>query len=86
VLVTSRIVYRTVVIIGRPIPEGETHERLSATNDGGWTVWNAEQRYTPLPEFKDWAYLGDLIRCDREYFDGKKHMEGVQPCMPQANK
>ena len=85
-LVTSRIVYRTVVIIGRPIPESETHERLFTTKEKEWTVWDAEQRYTPLPEFKDWGYLGALIQCDREYFDGNKHIKGLQPCMPQPDK
>jgi len=49
-------------------------------------VWNDEGRYVPLPQFKDWGYLTDLIRCDRAYFDGEKPVDGMQPCMPSSNK
>jgi hypothetical protein len=83
-VVTSRIVYRTVNIKGRPIPEADTVEKLSFRKGQYWTVWNKEYRYVPLPQFKDWGYLTDLIRCDREYFDGEKHVDGVQPCMPSS--
>ena len=82
VVVTSRIVYRTVVILGRAIPEAETVEKFSFKQGQYWTVWNKEGRYAPLLRFGDWGYLTDLIRCDREYFDGKKRVDGLQPCMP----
>lgn len=85
-VVTSRVVYRTIVIIGKPIPEADIAENLSFKKRRDWTVWNQEGRYAPLPQFTDWGYLSDLIRCDREYFDGEKHRDGVQPCMPSPNK
>jgi hypothetical protein len=85
-VVTSRIVYRTVRVEGRPIPEAETVEKLSFKKQQYWAAWNKEGRYAPLPRFKDWGYLTDLIRCDREYFDGEKQEDGVQPCMPSPNK
>lgn len=86
VIVKSRIVYRTVVIMGRPIPEVESTESLRAVKGRYWTVWDDKGRYAALPQFKDWGYLASLIRCDREYFDGNKRTDGVQPCMPQSQK
>jgi hypothetical protein len=83
VVISLRIVYRTVVIMGKPIPESELVERLKVSKRRYWTVWDDNEQYTPLPQFKDWTYLATLIRCDREYFDGKKQVDGIQPCMPQ---
>ena len=85
-IVTSRIVYRTVVVKGRPIPEADIVEKLSFKKGQYWAVWNKEVHYAPLPQFDDWGYLATLIRCDREYFDGEKRLDGVQPCMPSSNK
>jgi len=82
VVINSRIVYRTVVIFGRPIPEPETAESLRAGKRRYWTVWDERGRYVALLHFNDWGYLASLIRCDREYFDGEKRTEGVQPCAP----
>jgi hypothetical protein len=86
VLVSSRVVYRTVVIMNRPIPEPESTEQFIAEK-GTYTTTQGEKqrRYAPMPKFKDWGFLADLIRCDREYFDGKKHVDGVQPCRPKPN-
>jgi hypothetical protein len=86
ITVTSRIVYRTVVVMGKPIPEAETIESLTGTKGQYWTVSDDKGRYAPLSQFKDWGYLGDLIKCDREYFDGEKRTDGVQPCAPQPEK
>lgn len=83
-VVASRIVYRTVVVKGRPIPEADIVEELSFKKGQYWTVWNEEARYVPLPQFKDWRYLTDLIRCDRVYFDGERPVDGMQPCMPSS--
>jgi hypothetical protein len=83
VAVHSRIVYRTVVIFGRPIPEAETVEHLKARKSQYWTIWDDKGRCVPLRHFKDWGYLASLIRCDREYFDGQKRTTGTQPCMSQ---
>jgi len=85
-VITSRIVYRTVVIKGRPLPEADIVEKLSFKKGRYWTVWNKAGRYGPLPKFVDWGYITDLIRCDREYFDGEKPVDGVQPCMPSPSK
>ena len=86
VSVNSRIVYRTVVISGRPIPEAEITESLIATEERYWTVRDGKGSYARLVQFKDWGYLASLIRCDREYFDGEKRTEGIQPCGPQPEK
>jgi len=84
--VNSRIVYRTVVISGRPIPEAQTTEYLTATKGRYWTVRDDKGRYVGVERFKDWGYLASLIRCDREYFDGEKRTDGIQPCAPQPEK
>jgi hypothetical protein len=81
-VVTSRIVYRTIVIEGRPIPEAGILEKFSFRKGRYWTLWNNDGRYVPLAHFKDWGYLTDLIHRDREYFDGEKRLDGEQPCMP----
>lgn len=86
VVIRSRVVYRTVVIIGKPIPEAESIESLKAAKERYWTVWNDKGRYAALPQFKDWEYVATLIRCDREYFDGEKQTDGIQPCAPQSQK
>ena len=86
IVVISRIVYRTVVVKGRPIPERDIVEELRFTKGQYWTVWNKEGHYARLQQFDDWGFLADLIRCDREYFDGEKHVDGVQPCMPSPSK
>ena len=80
VAVRSRIVYRTVVIIGKPIPEAETIESLTGSKGTYWTVSDDKGHCTALLQFKDWGYLADLIRCDREYFDGERRTDDVQPC------
>ena len=84
--VYSRVVYRTVVKVGKPIPEAETTETLKVRKGKYWTAWEDGRRYAKLLQLKDWGYLADLIRCDREYFDGEKRTSGVQPCMPQAQE
>src|SRR5580704_5756114 len=59
--VTSRIVYRTVVIIGRSIPEAETIESLTGRKGRYWTVSDDKGCYAALSPFKDWGYLATLI-------------------------
>jgi hypothetical protein len=86
VSVNSRIVYRTVAISGRPIPEAQTAEYLTATKRRYWTVRDDRGRYVGGVRFRDWGYLASLIRCDREYFDGEKGTDGIQPCAPQSEK
>lgn len=86
ITVASRIVYRTVVISGKPIPEVETIDSFTGTKRLYWRVSDDKGRYVALPQFKDWEYLASLIKCDREYFDGEKRTDGVQPCAPQAEK
>jgi hypothetical protein len=86
VSVDSRIVYRTVVISGRPIPEAQTTEYLTTTKGRYWTVRDDKGRYVGVERFKDWGYLASLIGCDREYFDGEKRTDGVQPCALQPEK
>ena len=90
VSVNSRIVYRTVVIFGRPIPEAKTTEYLTTAKGTrlgrDWTVRDDKGRYVGLVRFDDWSYLASLIRCDREYFDGRKRTDGIQPCAPQPEK
>ena len=86
VSVNSRIVYRTVVVFGRPIPEAETNEYLTSNKGRYWTVRDDKGRYVKLAQFKDWGYLASLISCDREYFDGEKRTDGLQPCAPYPEK
>jgi hypothetical protein len=86
IAITSRIVYRTVVVAGRPIPEAETNASLTVTNRRYWKVSDDKGRYAALSQFKDWGYLASLIRCDREYYDAEKRADGVQPCAPQTEK
>jgi hypothetical protein len=86
ITVTSRIVYRTVVRMGKPIPEAETIESFTGRKGQNWTVSDDKGRYAALSQFKDWGYLATLIRCDREYFDGKKRTDGLQPCASQPEK
>ncbi|HJT68800.1 MAG TPA: hypothetical protein VJ731_01300 [Terriglobales bacterium] len=86
ITVKSRIVYRTVVITGKPIPEAETIDSFTGAKEHYWTVSDDNGRYTALPHFKDWEYLADLIKCDREYFDGKKRIDGIQPCAPKPQR
>lgn len=86
IIVTSRIVYRTVLIMGTPIPESETIDTFTGTKRLYWKLSDGKGRYASLPQFKDWEYLASLIKCDREYFDGEKRRDGVQPCTPQAEK
>jgi hypothetical protein len=73
-------------MFGRPIPEAETTEYLTATKRRFWTVRDDKGRYLRLMQFKDWGYLTSLIRCDREYFDGKKRIDGIWPCAPLSEK
>ncbi len=86
VSVNSRIVYRTVVVFGRPIPEAETTEYLTTNKGRYWTGRDDKRGYVRLSQFKDWGYLASLISCDREYFDGEKRTDGIQPCPPQPEK
>jgi len=74
------------VIIGKRIPEAETIESLTGRKGRYWTVSDGKGSYAALSPFKDWGYLATLIRCDREYFDGEKRMDGEQPCAPQPEK
>jgi hypothetical protein len=77
----SQVVYRTVTIIGRAIPEQEVSEQFkkSATDRLRGSRWE----YRRLQRFSDFEYLDTLIRCDRSGWDGHtERKDFVPPCMP----
>jgi hypothetical protein len=85
VTITSRTVYREVVIIGRAIPEPEVVEQFhDMSRRGYWSLRTADRQFGPLPTFRDLDFLGAVIACDREYYDGKNYLEGPQPCRSSA--
>ncbi|PYX34697.1 MAG: hypothetical protein DMG80_01120 [Acidobacteria bacterium] len=81
ILVKSRIVYRTIVIEGRAIPEPEVNEEFSGSDAG--PLRSSRWEYRKLQQFSDLVYLDTLIRCDRRRCDGHKDLEDFEPpCMP----
>jgi hypothetical protein len=80
VLATSQVVYRTITIEGRSMPEAEVTERFSRTPN---RLRSSRSEYRNLKEFSDFEYLDTLIRCDRSGWDGHtERKDFVQPCMP----
>jgi hypothetical protein len=89
VTIASRTVYREVVLIGRAIPEPEVVEQFrDMSHNGSWTLRASDRRFEPLPGFQDLDFLGAVIACDRQYYDGEKHIEveGPQPCRSTASQ
>jgi len=83
VTITSRVVYREIVVIGRAIPESEVVEQFQDLSNGSdLSLRAADRQFRPLPAFRDLDFLGALIACDREYYDGRNYLEGPQPCRP----
>jgi hypothetical protein len=81
VLAKSQVVYRTVTIEGRSIPETEINERFSRPTPG--RLRNSKVDYRNLREFSDLEYLDTLIRCDRSGWDGHaERKDFVSLCMP----
>ena len=81
ILAKSRIVYRTVVISGRAIPEPEVSEDFMRSNTGH--MRSSRWEYRKLQRFSDLVYLDTLIRCDRSGWDGHNEREDfVPPCVP----
>ena len=87
VTITSRTVYRTLVIFGRTIPEPEVVEQFQDVSKGAyWTLRTPDRQLGPLPAFQDLRFLGALITCDRVYYDGKNYLDGPQPCRSAASQ
>jgi len=81
VTIKSQTVYREIVISGRAIPEPEVVEEFRSTSRAGyWRLRLADRHFEPLPNFRDFDFLASVIACDREYYNGKDHLEGPQPC------
>jgi hypothetical protein len=81
VTLTSRTVYREIVMIGRAIPEPEVVEQFHDISHGGyWSLRTADMQFRSLPTFRDVDFLGAVIACDRAHYDGKNYLEGPQPC------
>jgi len=79
VMVKSQVVFRTVTMIDRAIPEQEVSELLkrSASDRLRTSRWE----YRKLQQFSDLEYLDTLIRCDRRSWDGHAERENfVPPC------
>jgi hypothetical protein len=80
VLTKSRVVFRTVTVTGRSIPEDETSERFIKQTAN--RLRNSRSEYRRLRGFSDFAYLDTLIRCDRREWDGHADRKDfVPPCM-----
>jgi hypothetical protein len=80
VLAKSRVVFRTVTIEGRPIPEAEISERFRKKTPS--RLRGSPFEYRKLKGFSDLAYLDTLIRCDRRAWDGHaERKDFVPPCM-----
>jgi hypothetical protein len=78
----SQVVYRTVTIEGRSIPETEINERFSRSTPT--RLRNSQFEYRDLKGFSDLEYLDTLIRCDRSGWDGHaERRDFVPPCMPR---
>jgi hypothetical protein len=87
VTVTSRTVYREIVLTGQAIPEPEVVEQFrDVSHDGYWYLRTSDQRFEPMSRFRDLDFLGNIIACDRMYYDGGKYIEGPQPCASTANR
>jgi len=81
VLAKSQVVYRTVTIEGRSMPEAEISERFSRTTPN--RLRSSRSEYRNLKGFADFEYLDTLIRCDRSGWDGHtERKDFVPPCMP----
>ena len=83
-LVTSRTVYMTVVVEGKPVPSQPEVESFSDSTAGTIRREKDLAVFRHTSTFTDVGFLGDLIGCDRLYTDGHKPLEGPQPCMPKA--
>lgn len=62
VRITSRTVYRTVVVTGRATPEPEMVEQFRAmSHEGRWSLRTTGRRFAPLPTFQDLDFLAEVI-------------------------
>ena len=83
VTITSRTVYREIVLPGETIPGPEGVERFRGVfRDGNWYLAADKKRFRPMRGFSDLNFLATVIACDREYYDGEKYLDGPHPCMP----
>jgi hypothetical protein len=84
--VTSRAVYQDLLVSGQPIPGSISVERYTKMADSGLRRVRDKKRFVPLPRLRDLEFLATFISCDRAYWDGQKHLDGPQPCMPQTRE
>jgi hypothetical protein len=85
VTVTSRTVYQAIVAVGKPIPGPVSVESFRTTPRNALRRNNDKKSFRPFPQLQDLEFLSGLISCDREYWDGQKHIEGPQPCFPASH-
>jgi hypothetical protein len=46
----------------------------------------ANDVFEPLRHLQDLDFFGNVIACDRDYYDGENHLAGPNPCMPLEGK
>ena len=81
ILTKSQVVYRTVTIEGRSMPETEISERFGRPTPD--RLRNPRWEYRLLKGFSNLEYLDTLIRCDRSGWDGHvERKDFVSPCVP----
>ena len=79
IMAKSQIVFRTVTITGRAIPEQEVSEQFTRSTAG--RLRGSRWEYRKIQQFSDLEYLDILIRCDRRSWDGHAEREDfVPPC------
>lgn len=81
VTVTSRTVYRDVLITGRPLPDAVEVESFTEVGERAYRRTKDRRLFTPIERLRDLEFLSTLISCDRTYWDGHKPIEGPEPCM-----
>jgi hypothetical protein len=81
ILAKSQVVYRTITIESRPIPEDEVSEEFKRPK--ARRLLSSHSEYRDLLGFSDLEYLDTLIRCDRSGWDGQaERKDFVAPCAP----
>lgn len=80
--IDSRIVYRVVTIRGQSIPEPWQTQSFSAKRNGRLERLKDKSTFNSLSHFDDFEFLAGVLSCDRRYWDGRKDIDGPQPCRP----
>src|ERR1035438_4693370 len=76
-LATSQVVFRTVPMTGRAIPEAENSETFRELTSG--RLRGSRWGYRHLQQFSDLDFLDALIGCDRRAWDGHADRKDFVP-------